>query len=208
MNGCISGKAVPELGNRQSSGDPQGRRPGGGSKGFSIRPTRVTDVPDLPAIERSAGKLFRTIPDLAWVAEGEDLPVEVHLQFSAAGTSWVAEDCSGPLIAFLCSEVMGNALHIWELAVALHRQRSGTGRALLNEAISFARRQRLDFVTLTTFRLVPWNEPAYQKMGFVTLRPEECSDSLVELLEREAAAGQPRSQRCAMQLAIAAVSSQ
>ena len=126
------------------------------------------------------------------------------MELTSAGTSWVAEDCGGTLIGFLCAELTGDALHIWELAVTPDHQLKGIGRALLEEAIGFARHRRLASLTLTTFRSVPWNEPIYHKIGFVTLRSEDCGDSLDELLDREAATGLPRARRCAMRMALSA----
>lgn len=170
---------------------------------FTIRRSRIDDVPCLPAIERSASDLFRTIPDLAWIADGDDMSVDRHLQFVEQGTSWVAEENDGQILAFLCAEVMDDALHIWELAVALHQQRRGIGGALMMEAINVARQRRLWSVTLTTFRAVAWNEPAYRRMGFQTLRPRSCDARLARILQHEAEGGLPIERRCAMRLALA-----
>jgi len=137
---------------------------------YRIRLTRVGDAPSLPAIERSAGDLFRTIPELAWLANGDDLPVERHLDFIEKGTSWVAEGEDGHLLGFLCAEAAGDALHVWELSVALGAQRRGIGRALMMEAIACAKVREFASVTLTTFRAIAWNEPAYLRMTERVLR--------------------------------------
>ena len=169
---------------------------------FSIRQSRVDDAPHLPAIERSAGDLFRTVPDLAWIADGDDMSVDRHLEFIAKGTSWVAESNDGDILAFLCAEVMGNALHIWELAVALDQQRGGIGRALMMAAINVARQRHLAALTLTTFREIAWNEPAYCRMGFRTIPPDDCDQRIAGILQHEAEAGLPPERRCAMRLAL------
>lgn len=171
---------------------------------FDIRPSRVADAPHLPAIERSAGYLFRTIPDLAWLADGDDIPVERHLEWIAAGTSWVAETDNYCLVGFLCAEVAGDVLHIWELSVDLDHQRQGIGQALIAETVAFARRRRFASVTLTTFREVPWNEPAYQRMGFVTLGTDQLDERLTMILGKEIASGLPPERRCAMRLLLVA----
>jgi hypothetical protein len=44
-----------------------------------IRLAEIRDAELLPGIERSAGERFRLIPELAWIADGDDLPVEHHL---------------------------------------------------------------------------------------------------------------------------------
>lgn len=168
-----------------------------------IRPTRAEDATHLPTIERTASFLFRTIPDLAWIADADDMPVKRHLEFVARGTSWVAEAAPGQIAAFLCAEATDEALHIWELSVAIDHQRKGIGSRLISHAIAFAREARLASVTLTTFRAIPWNEPAYQRIGFVTLQTDELDERLHAILDREAAAGLPRDRRCAMRLFLA-----
>lgn len=169
---------------------------------FAIRPTRAEDAPFLPAVERSAGDLFRTIPGLEWIADGDDLSVERYLEIIAHGASWVAESPDGSILAFLCAQVMGEALHIWEFGVALDQQRRGIGRALMGEAIGFARRGALRSITLTTFRDVAWNEPAYHRVGFATLPPDQLDERLSAILLREGEAGLPPEQRCAMRLVL------
>ncbi len=160
-----------------------------------ICPALPEDAALLPAIERSAGERFRSIPALAWIADADDLPVARYRALIAAGASWVAMD-SAP-VGFLCAEAVGGALHIWEMGVVLDRQRRGIGRALIDQAIAFARTEDLYTVTLTTFRAVPWNAPAYRTMGFVTVPDDRCDARLSALLNAESAAG--LADRCAMQ---------
>jgi GNAT superfamily N-acetyltransferase len=167
-----------------------------------IRRALPADAPLLPAIERSAGMRFRSIPALAWLADADDLPVERYRTLIAAGASWIAEDGDGTPIGFLCAEAAGTALHIWELAVALDRQRGGTGRALIRQAIMAAHACGLRTVTLTTFRSVPWNAPAYRAMGFVIVPDEDIDERLSILLDAEANAGLSRADRCAMQFVL------
>jgi GNAT superfamily N-acetyltransferase len=171
---------------------------------ITIWHSTAADAVHLPALERSAGYLFRTVADLAWIADGEDMPVERHLELIAAGTSWIAETDGGHRVAFLCAEMATDALHVWELAVALAHQRQGLGLALMNRAVCFARTRRMSWVTLTTFRDVPWNEPYYRKMGFATLRAGEIDPRLRGILEREVSLGFPAERRCAMRMALVA----
>jgi len=58
----------------------------------NIRIAKDRDAQALPDIERSAGQVFREIPELAWIADDEDLTVERHRELIAKGTSWVAVD--------------------------------------------------------------------------------------------------------------------
>lgn len=166
---------------------------------YSIRQTRADDVLLLGAIEDSAAALFRTIPELAWIADdaGGVSRVE-HLTYVAAGTSWVAEENEARVVGFLCAEPVADCLHIWEVAVLPHVQQRGMGRALVETAITFARARSLQSVTLTTFRSVPWNEHFYQKLGFETLGEINLNERLVAILDREIERGLPGAGRCAM----------
>lgn len=170
---------------------------------YLIRSTRPEDAPQLPAIEQSAGELFRTIPDLAWIADDGNIAPERHLELIAGGACWVAETEGGALVAFLAAQCVGDALHIWELSVLQDHQRRGTGRALIERAVGFGREQGLSSVTLSTFRDVPWNEPMYRRLGFVTLEPAECDERLRGILANEIAAGLPGERRSAMFMRLA-----
>jgi GNAT superfamily N-acetyltransferase len=167
-----------------------------------IRQAELRDAEILPRIENSAGQAFRQIPDLAWLADGEDLPVEWHRRIISQGTSWVAVDHRNVLVGFLSAEIVLQELHIWELSVLQERQRTGTGRRLLEHAIAHAKSLNLTAVTLTTFRHVPWNELFYARLGFVTLQVEETGPRLAEILRMEIARGWPGHRRCAMRLAL------
>ncbi|WP_421853179.1 GNAT family N-acetyltransferase [Novosphingobium sp.] len=170
---------------------------------ISIRPTVPADAPLLPAIEQSAGELFRTVPELAWIADGDNIPPQRHLELIAGGACWVAQTQGGSLAGFLAAEQAGDVLHIWELAVLQDQQRKGIGRALMAEAIAFAREQDLRALTLSTFRGVAWNEPMYLRLGFTVLSPEDCDERLLGVLRNEIAAGLPGERRCAMRMHLA-----
>jgi GNAT superfamily N-acetyltransferase len=170
---------------------------------ISIRPTLPTGAPLLPAIEQSAGELFRTIPELAWIADGDNIPPQRHLELIADGACWVAEAEDGSLAGLLAAQLAGDALHIWELSVRKGQQRKGIGRALVTQAAAFARKKGLQAVTLSTFVGVAWNEPMYRRLGFMALAPEDCDERLQDILRNELAAGLPGERRCAMRMQLA-----
>lgn len=155
----------------------------------------------LPAVERSAAESFRQIPGLQWLADEGVMAERRHAELQAAGTSWVALAADEP-VGFLAAEIIGDEMHIWELAVRQDQQGRGLGRALLQAAIDGAADRRLAAVTLTTFRDVPWNQPFYEKIGFVTLPAEEAGARLAAILRSEVEQGLPGERRCAMRLVI------
>lgn len=162
-----------------------------------IRPACPADAALLPAIETSAGHLFRTIPGLEWIADDGVLPEATHRRLIAQGTVWVAQTPAGRLCGFLDAEVFGDELHLWELAVDADHQQMGIGKGLVREACRHASAAGLAAVTLTTFRDVPWNAPWYARLGF---RHEAASpDSrLAGVLRDEASHGLPAQRRVAM----------
>ena len=166
---------------------------------ITVRPTRPGDVTALPAIERAAGERFRDYPELAWLAEGEVISAEQHLDYAERGLSWLALANELP-IGFILAELHVSSLFIVELSVHLDWQGKGIGRRLIACVADQARKRGLASLTLTTFRDVPWNAPFYARLGFemiTTLTPE-----LREKREEETAHGLAYDARCAMRLPL------
>ncbi|WP_395305336.1 GNAT family N-acetyltransferase [Enterobacter sp. ECC-019] len=166
---------------------------------ITVRPTRPGDVTALPAIERAAGERFREDLALAWLADGEVISAEQHLEYAERGLSWLVLVNDRP-VGFILAEAHSSSLFIVELSVDLDWQGKGIGRQLIARAADHARRLGLASLTLTTFRNVPWNAPFYARLGFekmTTLTPE-----LRQKREEETAHGFAYETRCAMCLPL------
>ncbi|HDC4405009.1 TPA: GNAT family N-acetyltransferase [Enterobacter cloacae] len=166
---------------------------------ITVRPTRPGDVTALPAIERAAGERFRDYPELAWLAEGDVISAEQHLDYAERGLSWLAVANELP-VGFILAETHVSSLFIVELSVHLDWQGKGIGRRLIACVADQARKRGLASLTLTTFRDVPWNAPFYARLEFemiTTLTPE-----LREKREEETAHGLAYDARCAMRLPL------
>ncbi|MDP1736724.1 MAG: GNAT family N-acetyltransferase [Caulobacter sp.] len=163
-----------------------------------IRQASRTNAALFPAIERSAGEAFRAIPDLAWIADDAVTPAEDYFPAIAAGTVWEAVEGETP-VGFVLGEVVCDALHIWELAVAQAHQQQGLGRRLMQAAEDWARDRGLAALTLTTFSTVPWNGPFYSRLGYQRLETP-LPEVLQTLIEAETARG--LKDRCAMRLTL------
>lgn len=164
-----------------------------------IRPTTLSDVAALSAIERAAAGRFRDIPELAWLADGEVIPSEQHLDYAERRLSWLALANDQP-VGFVLAEAHPSSLFIVELSVDLDWQGKGIGRQLIARVADCARKRGLTALTLTTFRDVPWNAPFYARLGFekiTTLTPE-----LRRKREEETAHGFAYDSRCAMRLPL------
>lgn len=173
---------------------------------ITIRLAVPQDAGRLPEVERSAGQIFRTVPDLAWIADDAVMSAEPHLVSIVAGTSWVALDVTGEVVGFLSAERIDTELHVWELAVRADRQGRGIGTHLVGAAIGHARASGLRALTLTTFRALAWNERFYVRLGFVTLEDGAIEGRLRAVLEREEIHGLPIARRCAMRFDLIASS--
>jgi GNAT superfamily N-acetyltransferase len=168
---------------------------------IDIRRARMEDAALLPDVERSAGKAFLSLPELAWIASDDVQSAERHLELIAGGYAWIAVEKEAP-IGFISAEKADDALHIWELAVHADFQGRGIGRTLLERVVETARADGFGAVTLTTFRGVAWNEPFYRKLGFRILSATGLSQRIKDILDAEATHGLPRDKRCAMILAV------
>ena len=166
---------------------------------LTVRPTRPADVASLPAIERAAGERFREDPELAWLADGEVISAEHHLEYVERGLSWLALANDQP-VGFILAEAHPSSLFIVELSVDLEWQGKGIGRQLIACVADHARKRGLTALTLTTFRDVPWNAPFYAKLGFEYIA--ELTPELREKREEEAAHGLAYNSRCAMRLPL------
>jgi GNAT superfamily N-acetyltransferase len=173
---------------------------------LAIRLATLDDAALLPDIERSAGALFRAIPDIAWIADDDVMSVEAHLRLINAGTCWVGKDANSRPIAFISAERFAQDLHIWEISVHTSAQGQGIGRHLIETAVNHARQSGISAVTLTTFREIVWNEPYYARLGFETLSEDALSPRLRDILAAEIAHGLPGKRRCAMRLPLKLVS--
>jgi ribosomal protein S18 acetylase RimI-like enzyme len=171
-----------------------------------IRQADTEDLPLLPHIERESGELFRSISELAFVADDAVTSIRDLMSFSKDGVVFVAQSLEGPsagaLVGFICGAHVGKVLHIQQMSVLPSDQGRGVGSALMAAILDDAISMKLARATLTTFLDVPWNDGFYRKLGFSTLANEELDQRLIDILAKEAAAGLPASRRCAMAIQL------
>jgi GNAT superfamily N-acetyltransferase len=167
---------------------------------YAVRMATHRDAPCLPDIERSAGRAFLALPDLAWIASDDVQSEALHIELIDTGAVWVVVDATDAPVGFLNGRRLGDAFHILEISVRSELQGQGLGRVLISEAANWARAEGFLTLTLTTFLDVPWNAPFYERLGFRTLTPDELTDALRGILETEAKNGLRG--RCAMERRI------
>jgi GNAT superfamily N-acetyltransferase len=150
----------------------------------------------LQEIEVSSGAVFREV-GMPEIADDPPMSLEVLAEHQRAGRAWVAVDADEP-VAFVVVEVLDGGAHIGQISVHADHARRGIGRMLLDHVESWAREQRLNALTLTTFRSVPWNAPYYARLGFRELADEALTPGLARVVEREAAHGLDPADRVCM----------
>lgn len=168
---------------------------------ITCRPTTLADTAALPAIERSAGRRFLHVPELAWIADDHIVSEEQHQEYAQAGMSWLALADDRP-VGFLLGEALGSSLFIAEFSLHLDWQGKGIGRQLLLLVAHRARTNGFASLTLTTFRDVAWNAPLYAHLGFEILKDETLPAALRQKREAETAHGLAQDSRCAMRLML------
>jgi len=169
---------------------------------MTLRRARTTDVPRLPAVEVSSGRLFDGVSLESTADPDETLPLETLYDALRENGLWVAVDGDDRPVGFVAVTRHDDECFIAQLSVAHEAQGQGLGRELLREAIEDARARGARAVTLTTFRDVPWNAPFYSRLGFRMLAPDELSPHLAATLADEARRGLLPAERCAMRLAF------
>jgi GNAT superfamily N-acetyltransferase len=126
----------------------------------TVRPAVPAEYTRLREIELEADLLYGTI------GIGPFPEDDVHDRLSQVDVVFAAGD---PPVGFVSVEVVDGYAHIDQLSVLTGHGGQGTGRALLDEVVRWARRVELAGVTLTTFRDVPWNAPFYRRVGFAVV---------------------------------------
>ncbi len=172
-----------------------------------IRLADEDDLPELPAIEASAGGAFAGVAGLEAVATDAGLDAAAFQRAFETGDVWVAQALEDPLfgelVAFAVTRRVGRDIHLAEMSTRREVQGRGIGRALLAAILESALEEGCTGATLTTFKDVPWNGPFYAAMGFRELAADELPAHLRDALAAEAARGiLPMDRRCAMRLGL------
>ena len=137
-----------------------------------VRLADAGDAPVLPVIEQVAGERFRTIPELAYVAD-HDPSFDPSILDPALdeGRVWVAE-AKDEVVGYVLALDLDGQPHLEQISVLPEWSGRGVGRKLIDAVCGWAR-GRAPFVTLATFRDVPWNGPLYAHLGWSVVPEEE-----------------------------------
>ena len=124
---------------------------GAGTPPVEIRRARPDEFDRLLWVELESDRLLAAIGIGPFTYDNLDQRTRAVVVFASGE----------PVVGFVSVELVDDEAHIAQLSVLPELGRRGIGGALLDEAVSWARGQALEGVTLTPFRDVPWNAPVY-----------------------------------------------
>ena len=163
---------------------------------YTITLARQEDLARLAAIELAAADLLAGHAPDSVLRETTSLS-----ELRCAQTQcrlWVALVDDVP-VGFAHVEVFEPMVaHLIEIDVHPDYGKRGIGTSLVMAVCNSFALAGYAFVTLTTFRDVPWNMPFYAKLGFVEVEPAHLSSPLRSIIEDEARRGLDRSRRVVM----------
>ena len=169
---------------------------------LKLRLAQRDDLAQLVAVERSAAQLFRQQQELQFIAEGEVMSQQQHVDFIAQQREWVMVSPTEQIAGFIAVQPFAHSWHIAELSVAADWQRQGVGKRLIEEVAGLAMSQGIQRLTLTTFVQVAWNAPYYQRLGFRIIPVARLDAYLQHLLAQEVEQGFAVHSRCAMEFTL------
>jgi len=166
---------------------------------YSIANARKQDLTRLPGIELAAARLLAGhAPDSIL---NETTPLDVLQEAQRNGHLWVAlaDDVA---VGFAHVEILNREVaHLDEIDVDPQHGRRGLGTCLMTRVCEWAADNGYAFVTLTTFRDVPWNMPFYARLGFEVLPDTQLAPALCAIVADETRRGLDPARRVVMRRA-------
>lgn len=163
-----------------------------------IRPACASDCEAIRGIERAAGQRFQII-NMAAVAEDEPPTADEILAHVALGQAWVATAPGRRTpVGYILVDVLDDLLDVHQVSVDLVYPGRRIGASLVDTAGVWAVGRGLGWLTLTTFRDVPWNAPYYARLGFEVVDDARLPAALATIRQQEKAVGLDRWPRVAM----------
>ncbi|WP_282604903.1 GNAT family N-acetyltransferase [Pelagibius sp. Alg239-R121] len=159
-------------------------------KGVRIRAARADEAEHLCEVEFLAGARFRSI-GMAKISERSPSQPSV---FTAAAQHqrllvadiMVKDQVLEEAVGFAAFGTLDGHPHLLELDVIPGYAGQRIGASLIDAVAKVAIQKRQgSWLTLTTFRDVPWNAPYYRRLGFKAVSPETLGPELAQCLARE-----------------------
>jgi GNAT superfamily N-acetyltransferase len=167
-----------------------------------VRPARAADLAHLAPIEDTGGARFAdhfgAIVHPILLSPAPD----GRQRASEPGFLLVAAlDAESPPVGFVHVLVIDGHAHLEQLSVLPDHQRQGIGAALVRAAMTEARAQGFQRMSLCTYRDVPWNGPYYRSLGFTEVTEPAAYEQRLRRKERELGLDE-NGVRCVMEVAL------
>ena len=158
-----------------------------------IRKARVAEFGRLNEIERIADQLYATV-GLNLVLQMQNVPRDRL----AEGPVWVACDHADVPVGFLLAGAIDGYAYIEQISVLPDHGRKGIGSTLMQTALAWGKTTPARAMVLSTYRDVPWNQPFYERLGFVEMPETEWNEEIIAARRLEAEQGHDLERRLFM----------
>ncbi|HEX2671124.1 MAG TPA: GNAT family N-acetyltransferase [Polyangiaceae bacterium] len=167
----------------------------------TILPASASDIDTLRAIDDDACALY--------AAHGVEVELPHDHPFARAelarwlrsaelGSAFLAVDHARAGVGFAALEWVDGAPYLDQLSVRVAAMRQGIGGRLLARAAEWARASGGSALWLTTYAHLSFNQPYYERHGFVVVPESECSAGLRHHLAEQRSILPAPDQRVAM----------
>lgn len=150
-------------------------------EGYSITDAEVDDIPALIAVDRAASALFAPTGLIREEDLDDHVPVNVLEAEIPQGNVFAVRNEHGWAVGFALVRPRGNGLYLDQISVHPDHGQQGLGRALVLRVLTEAEARKLPYVSLSTFRDLPWNGPFYASMGFKELSRDKLEPFMLEI---------------------------
>jgi GNAT superfamily N-acetyltransferase len=165
---------------------------------LTIRYAEASEVETLTAIEIDADQRYvdSAHPE---IANGDHIPTEALARAVGARQVIVAVE-DDAILGWLLLTKSGDELCIGQISVRRSAGAKGVGTKLLDTIIESVRSAGHRSVVLNTQADVPWNQPWYERRGFVVVPPQEWTADMHVIADEQRADGLDWSTRVHMRL--------
>lgn len=167
--------------------------------GYTISAARDRDIGALAAIELAAARLLVGHAPESVLAETTSQSALERARRD--GHLWVVRADDEPVGFALVATIDARTVHLEEIAVHPEHGRRGLGTNLVMHVCAWAAAAAYEWVSLTTFREVPWNMPFYARLGFEVVPDAAFGPRLRAIVEDERRRGLDPSRRVVMRRA-------
>jgi GNAT superfamily N-acetyltransferase len=147
-----------------------------------LRPLAEEEIETVRTIEKAARVRYLALG--GFLARAADGPAIAAERF-ADGETIVAELLGKP-VGFVLFKRLDELLYVASVAVSPEAARMGIGRLLMIGAERRAQQLKVAGLSLTTFRMPPWNGPWFRSQGYLPIPEERIGSGLRAILDRHA----------------------